>query len=117
MKLLVIGSRGVRDIGEQGKKRILELLEGEDPLFISGGARGADSLAEKFIDLHKIPKHIILPDYRRYGKVAPLVRDREMVDIADYVLAFWDGESRGTKYTIGYAKEQGKPCEVIYIQD
>ena len=115
MKLLVIGSREVYDLGAKAKLRILELLEGDDPLFISGGARGVDSLAEDFITKLDFPKLIIRPDYNKYGKSAPLVRDREMVERADYVLAIWDGHSRGTKYTVDYARKLGKPCEIITV--
>ena len=51
-----------------------------------------------------------------YGKAAPILRNHEMVDLADRVLVVWDGESRGTKDTIAYAKQQQKEIEVvIYI--
>ena len=56
-----------------------------------------------------------LPDYDKYGKAAPLVRDRLIVDNSDCVLAFWDGKSRGTKYTLDYAREQGKPIKIVQI--
>lgn len=53
-----------------------------------------------------------LPDYRRYGRAAPLVRNREIVAYADQVLAFWDGKSPGTKYVIDQCKKQKKTVTV-----
>ena len=82
-------------------------------MLISGGARGVDSLAEELADRFSIPKLIIRPNYDKYGRRAPLVRDCEMVERADYVLAVWDGESRGTKYTLDYAEKLGKSTEII----
>ena len=89
-------------------------MSGDGAILISGGARGVDSLAEALADRLFIPKLIIRPNYDKYGRSAPLVRDREMVERADYVLAVWDGESRGTKYTLDYAEKLGKPTEIIF---
>ena len=56
-----------------------------------------------------------LPDYERYGRGAPLVRNKLIVENCDSVLAFWDGQSRGTKFTLDYAKELGKPVKIVKI--
>jgi hypothetical protein len=55
------------------------------------------------------------PDYERYGKSAPLIRDKLIVDHADLVIAVWDGDSSGTEFTISYAKRRGVPCEVYIL--
>jgi len=81
---------------------------------VSGGARGVDTLAEKYADKNDIPKLIFLPDYAKYGKIAPLIRNKKIVDNSDIIIAFWDGVSRGTKFTIDYAKAQGKKV-IVYI--
>ena len=72
-----------------------------------------DTLAEKYADKHKISKLILRPQYKIYGRGAPLKRNELMVDMADAVLVIWDGVSKGSKYTIDYAKKQGKRVEVI----
>ncbi len=110
MKLAVIGSRGLFvDIEKYIPKTKVELI-------ISGGARGIDSLAEEYADKYKIPKLILKPDYDKYGKKAPLKRDKLIIDEADEIIAIWDGNSPGTKYSIDYATSQGKIIE-IFIED
>ena len=51
-----------------------------------------------------------------YGRAAPIVRNREIVEYADKIIAFWDGKSRGTRFVIEYANKIGKPCEVVMIK-
>ena len=46
---------------------------------------------------------------------APLIRNKEIVEIADYIISFWDGKSRGTKFTIDYAKKLNKKVK-IYVK-
>ena len=55
------------------------------------------------------------PNYDKYGKGVPLERNKLIVDECDCVLAFWDGTSRGTKFTLDYAKEKNKPIKIIQI--
>ncbi len=109
MKVAVIGSRSIESID------ISKYIPDDTSLIISGGALGIDSLAEKYADENGIEKLIILPDYEFYGKGAPLIRDRLIVDHADIVIAIWDGRSAGTEYTINYAKQQSVPCRIYII--
>lgn len=109
MKVAIIGSRGITnaDVGKY--------IPPDATLIISGGARGVDRLAERYADEHGIEKLIFLPQYELYGKSAPLIRNRLIVDNADLVIAFWDGESSGTSYTIDYAKRRHIPCQVYIV--
>ena len=109
MKLAIIGSRGlsVTDFSPY-------IPEGTDEI-ISGGAKGIDSSAAEYARSHGIKLTEILPDYARYGRVAPLKRNDEIVALADEVLAFWDGESRGTAYVIKKCEKAGKVCRVVRI--
>ena len=54
-----------------------------------------------------------LPEYDKYGRGAPLVRNKLIVEECDCLIAFWDDTSRGTKYTIGYAHQLGKPIKIV----
>lgn len=105
MKVLVAGSRGIcTDISEYIPK--------ETTLIISGGAVGIDTLAEKFADEHGIPKLIIRPDYKKFGRKAPIQRNHHMIDMADMVIAIWDERSRGTKDVIDYTIKNNKRLKI-----
>ena len=110
MKLLIAGSRSITDFD------LSEYIPPETDLIISGGAGGVDTLAERYADAHRISKVIIRPKYELYGRAAPLKRNEEMVDMADAVLVIWDGKSRGTKYTVEYAKKRGKAVTVVEVK-
>ena len=73
------------------------------------GIRGAAAYARE----HGIKLTEFLPQYERYGRAAPIVRNKEIVDYADKIIAFWDGSSKGTLSVIKYAQKIGKPCEII----
>ena len=107
MKLGVIGSRSIIDI------ELEKYVPTDVDSIVSGGARGADSLAAEYARKHGIPLTVIPPDYERYGRAAPIVRNKQIVDTADGVLAFWNGSSRGTRSVINYAKRRGKPISII----
>ncbi len=103
MKLAIIGSRGINiDLSDF-------LVDFYDiKLIISGGAKGVDSCAEEYARRMGIPTKIFLPQYDLYGRGAPLVRNKLIVEEADEVLALWDGKSTGTIYSLKYAKKLGK---------
>ena len=111
MKLLIVGSRSVKEFD------LSKYIPPQTELIISGGASGVDSIAEKYADEHKISKLILRPRYDMHGRCAPLKRNESMVDVADTVLVVWDGISRGTKYTIDYAKRKNKTIKVILKTD
>ena len=52
-------------------------------------------------------------DYATFGNRAPLLRNLEIIDYSDLVLAFWDGQSRGTKFVIENCRKKGKPCKIF----
>ena len=109
VKILIVGSRGITNFD------LSAYVSGEVRLIISGGASGVDAIAEKYADERKISKLILRPEYSRYGRRAPLLRNEKMVDLADEVLVIWDGVSRGTAYTIECAKKKGKSLKVITV--
>jgi predicted Rossmann fold nucleotide-binding protein DprA/Smf involved in DNA uptake len=111
MKLLIAGSRSIKefDLAPYIPEKVTEI--------ISGGAEGIDTLAEQYADKHKLSKHIIRPEYNKYGNAAPILRNRVMVELCDEALIIWDGKSRGTSSTIKYAKDQEKKATVINISD
>lgn len=81
---------------------------------ISGGAKGADSLGERFAHDYKLGLEIYKSEWGKYGKSAGFRRNQTIVDNCDMVLAFWDGQSRGTADTIEKAKKAKKPTFIVY---
>ncbi len=108
LKLAIIGSRSLVNLTDLGDV----LPEGVSEI-VSGGARGVDSAAAAYAKEHGIKLVEFLPDYEKYGRSAPLVRNQQIVDYADEGLAFWDGVSRGTVHTIKLFKKANKPIRVL----
>ena len=112
MKVAVVGSRDFDDFDYLSA--ILDCtrnLPGID-LIISGGARGADRLAEQYAKQHTIPIKIFYAEWDKYGKSAGYRRNIDIINEAEMVIAFWDGKSKGTKHSIDLAKKQGKLISV-----
>lgn len=105
----VVGSRTFTNY----QMMITVLLNKGIKKIVSGGARGADKLAERFANEHGIPIEIIKPDWKKNGKAAGLIRNKDIVNKADVVFAFWDGQSKGTKHSIDLARKAGKVVEII----
>ena len=110
MKVAVIGSRklNVESIGDY----INECDE-----IVTGGASGIDSCAAKYANEKNIKLTEFLPEYNLYGRVAPIVRNKKIVDYADTVIAIWNGTSKGTLSVIKYAQKVGKKCEVFILKN
>lgn len=114
MKLAVIGSRGFNDYALLSAILTEYYLEcGTDLVIISGGARGADSLAERWADEHDLKKSIYLADWDTHGKSAGHVRNRVMAKECDEAVAFWDGVSKGSKGMIATVKKLNKTIVVV----
>lgn len=109
MKILIAGSRNIDTFD------LSPYIPKETTLIISGGAKGIDTIAEKYADKNKISKLILLPQYNLYGKSAPIKRNEMMVDIADTVIIVWDGNSRGTKSTLQYSRQKNKNIILITV--
>ena len=107
MKVAVIGSRNLTDID------IGRYISEDTEEIVSGGAAGVDFCAAEYAKGRGLKLTEFLPQYDIYGRRAPIVRNKQIVDYADSVLAFWNGHSRGTLFVVDYAEKIGKPVEVI----
>ena len=85
--------------------------------FVSSGDQGAGGFAERLAENLGKPIKEFLPNYKRYGRAAPLVRNTQLVEYADYIIVFIDEYSRGTYDFIKKAKAANKPLTVIYLND
>lgn len=115
MKLAIIGSRSFNDYSKL--KSELKDYVSEVTQVISGGAKGADQLGEKWAKEMLKPVINYLPDWKAYGKGAGLVRNLQIVESCDTLIAFWDGQSKGTLYSINKAKKAGKTVKIINYAD
>ena len=79
---------------------------------VSGGAKGADALGERYADEYALEKLIFRAEWDKYGKSAGFRRNVDIIDNCDICFAFWDGESHGTKHDIDLCSEKDKPCYV-----
>ena len=104
MKIAVVGSRSFNDYDYMTS--ILNNIE-DITLIVSGGASGADRLVEMYADQNNINKLILKADWGKYGKSAGMIRNKDIVDTAEYIIAFWDGVSKGTKHMIDIANRKG----------
>ena len=106
MKVAVVGSRSIfaTDIS-------MYISDGDE--IVSGGAVGVDSCAAEYAKKNGLKLTVFLPQYERYGRAAPIARNKKIVDYADKIIAFWDGKSKGTLSVIKYAEKTGTPCEII----
>ena len=95
------------------KREITKLLEsGHVSHVVSGGALGVDRLAESLALACGLRVTIYRPDWQQFGRSAGFRRNVQIVDFADEIFAFWNGESRGTANTIDIARKKRKPVYV-----
>ena len=111
MKIAIIGSRNLH-INELDK-----FIPKNVQTIVSGGAEGIDTCARDYARKKGLKMIEYFPDYKKYGRSAPLKRNISIIEEADKVLAFWDGKSRGTKFVIDKCKEMNKSVNVIMRKD
>lgn len=106
MKVAIVGSRDI--IVYNIENYISDCDE-----IVTGGAAGIDRCAAEYAKKNAIKLTEFLPQYEIYGRAAPIVRNKKIVDYADKVIAIWNGSSKGTLSVIKYAEKAGKICDII----
>lgn len=115
MKVIIAGSRSFNDYSLLYNVCYFELSIYNNIEIVSGGARGADSLGEKFAHDNNYKLKVFPAKWDKYGKRAGYLRNREMAQYADVLIAFWDGESKGTKHMIDLAHKHDLKVIVKHI--
>ncbi len=82
------------------------------PEIVSGGAQGVDFLAELYAKKKSLKFTEFKADWDKLGKRAGFVRNTQMADYADRLIAIWDGKSRGTLHMIDTMNNRDKPVFV-----
>lgn len=110
MKVAIVGSRCLK------VKNLEKYLPDNVTEIVSGGARGIDTCAGIFAETREIKYKEFLPEYDKFGRGAPIIRNNEIMDYSDLVIAFWDGKSKGTKYVIDRCRKHNKEV-IVHIVD
>jgi hypothetical protein len=127
MKLIIAGSRGLflkdEDISRAVEAFIIAnpktTIDLDSPIqsylteIVSGKARGIDQLGEAWARAREIPVKEFPADWDMHGKIAGVIRNREMAEYADGALVLWDGKSRGSQNMYGTMRRLGKPALCI----
>jgi hypothetical protein len=113
MRTIIAGTRSLTDY---------KLVEGaveasgfEVTTVISGAAKGIDRLGERWAEKRSVPVERFPADWDAYGKPAGHIRNREMVEVAEALVAVWDGVSTGTEDCIAQARQRGLKVFVFRV--
>lgn len=118
---LVAGSRTITDYNYVKETLDYFLQNKSEITIISGGARGVDSLAERYARERNYGLKIFPADWDRYGKQAGYIRNDEMHKyISQFsdrgIVAFWDGKSKGTAHNFGLATKYDTPIKIVRME-
>lgn len=112
-RVIVAGSRNFQNYPLLSKE--LDKIQSKIGTIVCGDAKGADEMGARYGKIHNIPVKHFPADWGKWGQSAGFIRNKEMADYADSLVAFWDGASTGTKDMIEKMQKQGKEVKVIYF--
>lgn len=115
-KVIIAGSRGFSNyklLREQCNKFLREKRKTSNIIVVSGHARGADTLGEKYAQDEGFTLEIYPAQWKKFGKRAGYRRNEQMAEVADALIAFWDGSSKGTKHMIDIMNEKNLLVRVV----
>jgi len=105
-KIAVGGSRSIESY--EMVAGVLRNLLKEGDVILSGNAPGADRLGERFGQENGIEVKIIPSEWEPHGFKATMMRNEVLLKSSDYVICFWDGESKGTRHMMDIALKAKK---------
>lgn len=113
-KIIIAGGRDFNNylLLKDKVEKYLSLL-GSNIQIVSGTASGADHLGEQFAKEKGYDLKLFPANWKTYGKSAGYLRNKQMAEYADYLIAFWDGKSKGTRHMIDLAKKNGLSVRVV----
>lgn len=116
-KVIVAGSRSFTDY-DLASYVLSKAFQNRKPDYIvCGMARGADSVGHQWAIDNHVALYEFPADWQRYGKAAGYNRNVRMAEVADAVVVFWDGESRGSKHMIDIARRKKLPVIVCLYKE
>lgn len=114
MRVIIAGPRNFFDAGFVSNK-IKHFLGNTDWSLVCGEATGVDTIARTYCEANGIDIDSYPADWDNLGKAAGPIRNKQMAQNADALLAFWDGKSPGTTDMIKTAKRLGLEIRKVKI--
>lgn len=115
IKVIIAGSRDIIDYAIHYVIKAIEQSKFDITEVVSGGARGIDWCGEKWAEANDVPIKRFLPQWNDHGKQAGILRNIQMAEYADALIAIWDGQSRGTRHMIHEAQKRQMPHYVFKV--
>lgn len=115
-KVIIAGSRGFSNyklLREKCNEYLREKRKDYNIIIISGGARGADTLGEKYAQDEGFSLEVFPANWNKFGKSAGFRRNEQMAEVADALIAFWDGKSHGTKHMIEIMENKNLLVKIV----
>lgn len=115
LRVIIAGSRDFTDY--ELLERLLDMYfqrySPDQIEIVSGGARGADSLGERYAQSRGMALNVMPADWKRFGKSAGYRRNESMAIYSTHCIVFWDGESRGTQHMIDLANQYNLALRIV----
>lgn len=115
-KVIIAGSRGFSNyklLKDECDKFLRDKRKEYNIIIISGGARGADMLGEKYSRDEGLSLEVFPANWNKFGKSAGFRRNEQMAEVADALIAFWDGKSHGTKHMIEIMENKNLLVKIV----
>ena len=113
MKIAIVGSRTFEDYNAMCsfiEEKLATMEFTSIDAVVSGGARGADTLAERYAREQRLQMILFPAEWKKYGRRAGFIRNVDIIRECDVCFAFWDGESHGTQHDIELCEQMNKQC-------
>ena len=115
MKTIIAGCRDYHDYDHVRSKIDHFRQTNQVTEIVSGNSSGVDVIGERYARENDIPLTLFPADWIKHGRSAGPIRNKQMADYADQLLAVWDGKSKGTKNMIETMNKLKKPVFIIWI--
>lgn len=112
-RLIIAGSRSIIDYPTV--KDAVDRTPFKPTLVLCGGASGVDALGARWAFENRVPLKYYRADWKLHGRGAGPIRNTQMAENADALVAIWDGKSPGTRHMIETAARKGLQVVVVNV--
>lgn len=116
-RVIIAGGRDFVDFRTLSRVCMHMLQNKQNVEVVSGTANGADKLGEQFARFMGYPIKEFPANWEFYGKRGGFVRNKEMAQYADALIAFWDKSSKGTKHMIDLANKYNLKVKIHHYDN